>query len=197
MITTETRQMSFNDIQDKTKIRYIQILNRLDKPKTAKELAVELFDLGFIPSTERNYTAPRLTELENKEAKGLKGAKSTILQMADKLAGKDGILGTEDDKKKLGSKDQKKLDEAKDLQRNVNYTKLYQEQGTKIGNQTFRTGSYDGETLYMIGARKVDEQEYNLKKGLAETNQNLASQMPNNNLNNYTNPDILKKMQEK
>lgn len=63
MITTETRQMSFNDIQDKTKIRYIQILNRLDKPKTAKELAVELFDLGFIPSTERNYTAPRLTEL--------------------------------------------------------------------------------------------------------------------------------------
>ena len=64
MITTETRQMSFNDIQDKTKIRYIQILNRLDKPKTAKELAVELFDLGFTPSTERNYTAPRLTELE-------------------------------------------------------------------------------------------------------------------------------------
>ena len=62
-VTTETRQMSFNDIQDKTKIRYIQILNRLDRPKTAKELAVELFELGFIPSTERNYTAPRLTEL--------------------------------------------------------------------------------------------------------------------------------------
>lgn len=63
-LTAETRQMSFNDIQDKTKIRYIQILNRLDEPKTAKELAVELFELGYIPSTERNYTAPRLTELE-------------------------------------------------------------------------------------------------------------------------------------
>lgn len=63
-ITYQTRQLSFNDIQDKTKIRYIQILNRLDKPKTAKELAVELFELGYIPSTERNYTAPRLTELE-------------------------------------------------------------------------------------------------------------------------------------
>ena len=62
-ITQTTRQMSFDDIQDKTKIRYIQILNRLDKPKTAKELAVELFELGFIPSTERNYTAPRLSEL--------------------------------------------------------------------------------------------------------------------------------------
>ena len=63
-ITSQTRQMSFNDIQDKTKIRYIQILNRLNEQKTAKQLAVELFELGFIPSTERNYTAPRLTELE-------------------------------------------------------------------------------------------------------------------------------------
>lgn len=63
-ITRQTRQVSFDDIQDKAKIRYIQILNRLDNPKTAKELAVELFELGFIPSTERNYTAPRLTELE-------------------------------------------------------------------------------------------------------------------------------------
>lgn len=63
-ITVQTRQMSFEDIQDKTKIRYIQILNRLDDPKTAKEVAVELFELGFIPSTDRNYAAPRLTELE-------------------------------------------------------------------------------------------------------------------------------------
>lgn len=67
MITEMTRQMSFDDIQDKVKIRYIQILNRLDEPKTAKELAVELYDLGFIPSTERNYTAPRLTELSRME----------------------------------------------------------------------------------------------------------------------------------
>lgn len=63
-ITTQTRQLSFNDIQEKTKKRYEQILDRLDKPKTAKEIAVELFELGLIPSTERNYTAPRLTELE-------------------------------------------------------------------------------------------------------------------------------------
>ncbi len=63
-ITAQTRQLSFEDILDKTKIRYIQILSRLDEPKTAKELAVELYELGFIPSTERNYTAPRLTELE-------------------------------------------------------------------------------------------------------------------------------------
>ena len=63
-ITTQTRQLSFNDIQEKTKKRYEQILDRLDKPKTAKEIAVEMFELGLIPSTERNYTVPRLTELE-------------------------------------------------------------------------------------------------------------------------------------
>lgn len=63
MITYETRQMSFEDIKEKQKIRYIQILDRLNKPKTAKEIAVELYDLGITPSTERNYTAPRLTEL--------------------------------------------------------------------------------------------------------------------------------------
>lgn len=63
-VTAITRQLSFEDIQDKKRKRYEQILNRLDKPKTAKELAVELFELGFTPSTERNFTAPRLTELE-------------------------------------------------------------------------------------------------------------------------------------
>ena len=63
-VTTQTRQLSFNDIQEKTKKRYEQILDRLNEPKTAKEIAVELFEIGVIPSTERNYTAPRLTELE-------------------------------------------------------------------------------------------------------------------------------------
>lgn len=64
MITQQTRQMSFEDIKPKRQVRYNQILDRLDIPKTAKEIAVELFELGFIPSTERNYTSPRLTELE-------------------------------------------------------------------------------------------------------------------------------------
>ena len=65
MITLQTRQLSFEDIKPKRKIRYRQILDRLmTGTKTAKEVAVELFDLELIPSTERNYTAPRLTELE-------------------------------------------------------------------------------------------------------------------------------------
>ena len=65
MITYETRQLSFEDIKPKCKKRYEEILDRLmSGPKTAKEIAVELFELDLIPSTERNYTAPRLTELE-------------------------------------------------------------------------------------------------------------------------------------
>lgn len=64
MITLQTRQLSFEDIKPKRKMRYEQILDRLMRgAKTAKEIAVELFDLQLIPSTERNYTAPRLTEL--------------------------------------------------------------------------------------------------------------------------------------
>lgn len=64
MITLQTRQLSFEDIKPKRKKRYEQILDRLiTGTKTAKEIAVELFDLELIPSTERNYTAPRLTEL--------------------------------------------------------------------------------------------------------------------------------------
>lgn len=63
--TLVTRQLSFEDIKPKRKIRYEQILDRLMTGiKTAKEVAVELYELELIPSTERNYTAPRLTELE-------------------------------------------------------------------------------------------------------------------------------------
>lgn len=64
MITTITKQLSFEDIKPKRELRYVQIMDRLDRPKTAKELAIELFIDKLIPTTERNATAPRLTELE-------------------------------------------------------------------------------------------------------------------------------------
>lgn len=62
-LTYETRQLSFEDIKDKRQRRYNQILDRLDKPKTAKEIAVELFELGLIPSTERNYTRSKINRI--------------------------------------------------------------------------------------------------------------------------------------
>lgn len=62
-VTTDTRALSHEKV-DKQR-RYAQILTCLSSigPMTAKQVAVELWREGFIPSAERNYTAPRLTEL--------------------------------------------------------------------------------------------------------------------------------------
>lgn len=61
--TLETRNES-NETVDKEK-RYKQIIETLDgnKQMTAKEIAVAMHKKGYIPTTERNFTAPRLTEL--------------------------------------------------------------------------------------------------------------------------------------
>lgn len=167
--------------------------NNAVKQQTELKSKISTLDTE-IPAQEK-----RLGELEQKEEKGLAAAENTILQMKDKMSGKDGILGTEDDKKKLGSKDQKKLDEAKDLQRNVNYTKLYKQPPTAtINGKEFRTAPYDGETLYMIGAKKVDKTTYDLKKGLAEEAQKgtkEANEILNRNLQNALSPELRKRIQ--
>ena len=63
-ITKETRQLSFDDIKEKKKIRYEQIIDILDnKEMTAKEIAVEMYKRGLTDSAERNYSQPRLSEL--------------------------------------------------------------------------------------------------------------------------------------
>lgn len=63
--TLETRNEAHEQV-DKSK-RYKEILECLGKEKlTAKEIAVEMFKKGYIPTTERNFTAPRLTELSQK-----------------------------------------------------------------------------------------------------------------------------------
>ena len=65
MITYETRTESYESV-DKN-LRYSQILEILTgKEMTAKEIAVEMYHKGYIPSDERNFTAPRLTELSIK-----------------------------------------------------------------------------------------------------------------------------------
>lgn len=62
-ITLSTRAEAHENV-DKQK-RYSQIIECLnEKPKqTAKEIAVMMYQKGYIPNTERNFTAPRLTEL--------------------------------------------------------------------------------------------------------------------------------------
>lgn len=67
MVTYATRSES-NENVDKTK-RYKQIIEILkDNPDglTAKEIACVMYSNGLIPSRERNFTAPRLTELSYK-----------------------------------------------------------------------------------------------------------------------------------
>lgn len=65
MITFETRRESHETV-DKEK-RYEQIMAILkSKPMTAKEIAVEMCRLGLTPNSERNFSAPRLTELVDK-----------------------------------------------------------------------------------------------------------------------------------
>lgn len=66
MITDETRRESYQKIIPKQPVRYDQIIYILkNNPEgmTAKEIAVKLYELKLIPSTERNFVSPRLTEL--------------------------------------------------------------------------------------------------------------------------------------
>lgn len=65
MITDDTRKEAHGKV-DKEK-RYKQILECMNGSEmTAKETAVEMFKRGYIPTSERNFSAPRLTELEQK-----------------------------------------------------------------------------------------------------------------------------------
>lgn len=75
MITEETRQES-NETVDRQK-RYSQIMECLTEcgNLTAKECAVVMMQKGYIPTSERNFTAPRLTELNHDGLVGVIGKK--------------------------------------------------------------------------------------------------------------------------
>jgi hypothetical protein len=65
MTTLETRGEAHEEV-DKNK-RYKQILAILDGHEmTAKEIANEMCIRGYVPTNERNYASPRLTELSVK-----------------------------------------------------------------------------------------------------------------------------------
>lgn len=61
-ITKYTRHQA--NVNVDRKVRYNQVLEVLKGNElTAKQVAVKMYEKGYIPSTERNFTAPRLTEL--------------------------------------------------------------------------------------------------------------------------------------
>lgn len=63
MTTLETRHDSYETVDKQ--VRYNQIIECLtEKPQqTAKEIAVMMMRKGYIPTSERNFVSPRLTEL--------------------------------------------------------------------------------------------------------------------------------------
>ena len=64
--TKETRRESYEAILPKVKKRASLILDTLgNKEMTASEITEELVSSGMIPYFNRNYVAPRLTELKD------------------------------------------------------------------------------------------------------------------------------------
>lgn len=66
-ITLENKAESEQEVDKQKRYKQIiEILEEHEEPLTAKEIAVEMFKKHLIPSSERNFTAPRLTELSKK-----------------------------------------------------------------------------------------------------------------------------------
>lgn len=65
--TLETRAEANESVNKQ--VKYAQITEILEENKeglTAKQIAVEMMKKGYIPTSERNFTAPRLTEMSKK-----------------------------------------------------------------------------------------------------------------------------------
>ena len=77
-ITYETRQESEEKVDKQ--LRYSQIKRILahGEELTAKEIAVMMMANGWIPSSERNYSAPRLTEMADKGIVEVTGKKLDV-----------------------------------------------------------------------------------------------------------------------
>ena len=67
-ITLQNRKESDETIDRQRRYKQIlEIMNEYkDIPLTAKEIAMEMFRRHLIPTTDRNFTAPRLNELSKK-----------------------------------------------------------------------------------------------------------------------------------
>ena len=65
MISEETRREAFETVDKKKRQTEIkEILTEFPKGLTAKETAVLMYSKGIIPTSERNFTAPRLNEMK-------------------------------------------------------------------------------------------------------------------------------------
>lgn len=66
IVTLNNRHDSHETVDKKLRYKQIiQILEEQEEPLTAKEIAVYMHKKGFTPTEERNFSAPRLTEMSN------------------------------------------------------------------------------------------------------------------------------------
>lgn len=64
IITYETRRESYDSVDKEKRYKQIEyILSRFLEGLTAKEIAVQMKQLGYTPTDERNFASPRLTEM--------------------------------------------------------------------------------------------------------------------------------------
>lgn len=64
IVTHETRALSHETVDKQRRYKQIvETMNLFGRPMTAKEIAVHMCAMGYIPTAERNFTAPRLTEM--------------------------------------------------------------------------------------------------------------------------------------
>lgn len=67
IVTFDTRGDSNESVDREQRYKQIiEILSESITPMSAKEIAVAMHEKGFTPTSERNFAAPRLTELSNK-----------------------------------------------------------------------------------------------------------------------------------
>ena len=66
-VTLETRHDSFEVVDKEQRYKQIiEIMSEHPQPLTAKEIAMYMYGKGYTPTGERNFSAPRLTELSQK-----------------------------------------------------------------------------------------------------------------------------------
>ena len=67
IVTLDTRHDSHESVDKEKRYRQIiEIMAEHKHPLTAKQIAVMMYGKGYTPTAERNFSAPRLTELSQK-----------------------------------------------------------------------------------------------------------------------------------
>lgn len=62
-IPSETRAEAHETVDKQKRYRQIKEILAGSEGMTAKEIATEMMRRGYVPTTERNWSAPRLTEM--------------------------------------------------------------------------------------------------------------------------------------